>query len=311
LTIVVGSSAGGSYDLTARMVGRYISRYLPGNPTVVVNNMPGAGGVLAANYIYNVAPKDGSTILLMAREMPTLPLLYGEESKARFDGTKFGWIGSVVKEMGMGVVSTSAPATTLEGLKTHEATMGSSGVETDPSMFARVVNYLIGTKFKVIVGYPGQADEFTAVEKGELDGLFLSGWSGSGRAYVKDKVAQGKMAIFVQMGVEKDPDYPNIPTIIELIKDPVDRAAMQFFLGRLVLGEPFVGPPGMPQDRLALLRSAFQKAMEDHEFQAEMEQQRSALSPIYGEEAQKIIDGLLGAAPDTVARARKLVRIGL
>ncbi len=309
MTIIVGSAAGGSYDTYARVMGKFLSANLPGNPTFVTNNMPGGGGMRAANFLYNVAPKDGSTMMIMARAIPTAPLLYGEESKAQFDALKFTWIGSLVKEMGMGVVSKAAPATTLDDMKKVEINMGVSGIEGDPAMYARLFNSLYGTKLKNVAGYQGQAETMNAVEKGEMHGLFLSGWSGSGRAFVKDRVAEGKWAIFVQMGLEKDPDHPDVPTVMEVIQDPKDREVLKFLFGRQILGQPFTAPPNLPADRAAMLRAAFKKSVDDPAMRAELERQRFALSPVYGEDAERIIKELYATPSDVVEGAQRLVKI--
>jgi tripartite-type tricarboxylate transporter receptor subunit TctC len=309
MTIIVGSAAGGSYDTYARVMGRFLSMNLPGNLTFVTNNMPGGGGMRGANYLYNVAPKDGSNLMIMARAIPTAPLLYGEESKAQFDATKFTWIGSLVKEMGMGVVSKTAPATSLDEMKLKEITMGVSGIEGDPAMYSRLFNSLYGTKLKNIVGYQGQPETLNAVEKGEVHGLFLSGWSGSGRAYVKDKVAKGEWKIFVQMGLDKDPDYPDVPTVMDVITNPKDQQVLKFLFGRQVLGQPFTAPPGIPADRAAMLRAAFKKSVDDPAMRAELERQKFSLSPVYGEDAERIIKELYATPPDVVEGAQALVKI--
>jgi tripartite-type tricarboxylate transporter receptor subunit TctC len=311
MTLLVGSAAGGSYDSYARAAGRYLSKYLPGHPTFITNNMPGGGGIRAANYLYNVAPKDGSVISIVARALPTAPLLYGEESKAQFEATKFNWLGSLVKEMGMGAISLKAPATTLEDMRKTEIILGASGPESDPAMYARLFNYLYGTKFKVISAYPGQIEVLNAVEKGEVHGLFLSGWSGSGRAFVKDKVAKGEWKTFVQMSLEKDPEHADTPTIMEVITNPQDQAVLRFLFGRQILGQPFAAPPGVPADRVAMLREAFRKAVDDPGMRDELERQRFSLSPVYGEEAEKIMGELYATPPEVIKRAQTLVKSGL
>jgi len=309
MIIIVGSAAGGSYDSYARVMGKFLSANLPGNPTFVTNNMPGGGGMRAANYLYNVAPKDGSAMMIMARAIPTAPLLYGAESQSQFEAVKFTWIGSLVKEMGMGVVAKTSPATSLDEMKAVEITMGVSGLEGDPAMYSRLFNSLYGTKLKNIAGYQGQPETLNAVEKGEVHGLFLSGWSGSGRAYVKDKVAKGEWKIFVQMGLEKDPDYPDVPTVMDVVQNPKDQAVLKFLFGRQILGQPFTAPPGIPADRAAMLRAAFRKSVDDPAMRAELERQRFALSPVYGEDAERIIKELYATPADVVAGAQKLVKI--
>lgn len=307
ITIVVGSAPGGGYDIYARAAGRFMTKYLPGNPNYIINNMPGGGGMRAANYLYNVAPKDGSTIMIFSRGLTTAPLLYGDESKAQYEALKFGWIGSLVKEMGMGAVSNSSPARTIEEMKKHEIVLGASGVENDGAMYVRMFNYLYGTKFKLIAGYQGQQEVLGAVEKGELHGLFLSGWSGSGRAAVREQISRGAWSLFVQLGLEKDPDFPNVPTVMEITTDPQDKAALEFLFGRQVLGEPFAAPPGIPADRLQKLRSAFRQACLESTMGSELEQQRFAFSPVFGEEAQDIIKKLYETPEPILNRARVLV----
>src|SRR3954471_19140480 len=285
LNLLTSSSAGGGYDSYSRVVAHHISKYLPGNPTIIVQNMVGGGGIRAANYLYNEAPKDGSILGLIDRGIPTAPLLYGEKSQARFDAVRFSWIGSVMRETGMGVVTTRSVVKNIDDAKKHEIFFGTTGPETDPAMFVRLVNELLSTKIKAIHGYKGQPDEFQAAEKGELDGLFMSGWSGPGRAYVRDQMSRGQMGLLVQMATEKDPQHLDTPTILELVSAPADRQIIALVLGRMTLGRPFIAPPGVPDDRLALLRKAFRQAVEDPELRADAERQKLAINPTWGAEA--------------------------
>ena len=218
LFFITSSAVGGGYDSYSRLLSRHMTKYLPGNPRFVVQNMLGGGGVRATNFIYNVAPKDGSVIALVDRGMPTAPLLFGERSQTKFEAEKFTWIGSLMRETGMGVIATRSKAKDIEGAKVHEIFFGATGPETDPAMYARLVNELLGTKIKVINGYKGQPDEFQAVERGELDGLFMSGWSGPGRAYVRDRIPRGELRLLIQMSRTRDPDHTDTPTLIELVK---------------------------------------------------------------------------------------------
>jgi tripartite-type tricarboxylate transporter receptor subunit TctC len=307
--LITSSSAGGGYDQYSRVVARHMSKYLPGNPNIIVQNMVGGGGIRAANYIYNVAPKDGTVFSLIDRGMPTAPLLYGEKSQARFDAVKFTWIGSIMRETGMGVVTTRSVVKTIDDAKKHEILFGSTGPETDPAMFVRLVNDLLGTKIKAIHGYKGQPDEFQAAEKGELDGLFMSGWSGPGRAYVRDQMSRGQMRLLVQMATEKDPQHLDTPTILELVSNPDDRQIIGLVLGRMTLGRPFIGPPGVPNDRVDLLRKAFRQAVEDPELRADAERQKLAVDPTWGAEAEEVIKSLYQTPPQVVERTRKIVAV--
>ena len=175
-------------------------------------------------------------------------------------------------------------------------------------MYARLVNDLLGTRIKVINGYKGQPEEFQAVEKGELDGLFMSGWSGPGRAYVRDQISKGQMRLLVQMAPARDPQHPDTPTLMDLVSSPQDRQIVALVMDRVALGRPVVAPPGLAADRLALLRAAFRQAIDDPELRAEAEKLRLAIDPTFGEEAQSVIERLYASPTDVVERMRKIVQ---
>src|SRR5262250_2846643 len=309
LTLITSSAAGGGYDQYSRLLARHMAKYLPGNPTIVVQNMIGGGGIRSANFLYNVAPRDGTIFGLIDRGMPTAPLLYGDKSQARFDAVKFSWIGSVMRETGMGVLTTRSVVKTIEDAKRHEIFFGSTGPETDPAMFVRLVNDLLGTRIKVIHGYKGQPEEFQSVEKGELDGLFMSGWSGPGRAYVRDKMSRGEMRLLVQMAPEQDPLHLDTPAIMQLVSAAEDKQIVQLILDRMTLGRPFIAPPGVPPDRLTLLREAFRKAVEDPELRADAERQKLAIDPTWGEDADIVIRRLYATPAHVIERTRKIVAV--
>jgi tripartite-type tricarboxylate transporter receptor subunit TctC len=309
MNFITSSPPGGGYDAYSRLFARYMSKHLPGNPNILVNNMPGGGGIRAANFLYNVAPKDGSTIALLDRGIATAPLLYGEESQAQFEAVKFNWLGSAMRENGMGTVSTTASVQSIEDVKTREVIVGATAPEQDPAMFPRLLNDLLGTKFKVVYGYAGQPEMFLAIERGELDGVFMSGWSGPGRAYVREKMKEGKMRLLVQMSATGDPAHSDTPTVLSLIKDDNDRQIVELILSRLALGRPFLSPPGIPADRVAMLRDAFQKAVTDPALLEEAAKLRLAIDPIFGEEAQALIAKIYNSPPQLVLRARNIVKI--
>jgi len=308
LNLITSSAVGGGYDSYSRLLAHHMSKYLPGNPTIVVQNMLGGGGIRAANYIYNVAPRDGTVFALIDRGMPTAPLLYADKSQARFDAVKFTWIGSIMRDTGMGVLSARSAVASIEDARTHPMFFGATGPETDPAMYTRLVNDLIGTKIKVINGYKGQPEEFQAMERGELDGLFMSGWSGPGRAYVRDQIGKGQMRLLVQMAPTRDPQHMGTPTILDLVSAPQDRQIVELVLDRTALGRPIVAPPDTPADRVHLLRAAFRQAIEDPELRAEAQTLSLPIDPIYGEEAQVIIQRLYRSPPEVVERTRKIVQ---
>jgi tripartite-type tricarboxylate transporter receptor subunit TctC len=308
LSLITSSAAGGGYDSYSRLLARHMSKYLPGSPTIVVQNMLGGGGIRAANYIYNAAPRDGTVFALIDRGMPTAPLLYADKSQARFDAVKFTWIGSIMRETGMGVLSARSAVAGIDDARTHPMFFGATGPETDPAMYARLVNDLLATKIKVINGYKGQPEEFQAIEKGELDGLFISGWSGPARAYVRDQLGKGRMRLLLQMAPTRDPQYMDTPTVLDLVSAPQDRQIVALVLDRTALGRPVLAPPDIPADRVSLLRAAFRRAIEDPELRADAQTLRLEIEPIYGEEAQIIIARLYASPPDVVERMHKIVQ---
>jgi tripartite-type tricarboxylate transporter receptor subunit TctC len=308
MNFITSSPPGGGYDAYSRLFARFMSKHLPGNPTILVNNMPGGGGIRAANFLYNIAPKDGSTIALLDRGVATAPLLYGEESKAQFEAVKFNWLGSAMRENGMAVVSTRTSVQSIEDVKTREVIVGATAPEQDPAMFPRLLNELLGTKFKIVYGYGGQPDTFLATERGELDGLFMSGWSGNGRAYVREQMKEGKMRLLVQMSATGDPAHSETPTILSLMKNDKDRQIVELLLSRLSLGRPFLSPPGIPADRVAMLRDAFQKAATDPALLEEATRLKLAIDPIFGEEAQALIAKIYQSSPELVSRARDIIK---
>lgn len=309
LFFITSSAVGGGYDSYSRLLARHMTKYLPGNPRIVVQNMLGGGGVRATNFLYGIAPKDGSYLGLVDRGMPTAPLLYGDRSQTKFEAVKFTWIGSLMRETGMGVITTRSPIKSIEDARHHEAHFGATGPETDPAMYARLVNELLGTRIKVINGYKGQPDEFQAVERGEIDGLFMSGWSGPGRAYVRDQIKRDQLRLLVQMATKGDPEHGDTPTLLDLVKAPADRAIVSLILDRIELGRPVIAPPDVPADRTAMLRAAFSKAVEDPDLRNEAAKLKLALDPMNGADAQELITRLYQTPPDVVARTRKIVQV--
>lgn len=309
MVIITSSGPGGGYDSYSRMFARFMPKHLPGNPTIIVNNMPGGAGIRAANYLYTIAPKDGSTIALIDRGIQTAPLLYGAESKAQFDAVKFFQLGSVMQETGMVVLNSKSPVNSLDDMRKMEIIVGAQGPEQDPAMYPRLLNQIAGAKFKIVYGYKGQPEVFNAVEKGELQGLFMSGWSGNGRAYVLDKMGKGEMKLLLQLAKVRDPKHPDLPTVLEAVNSPADKQIVEVLLSRLALGRPFIAPPGVPAERIKILRAAFRKSVEDPELIAEAQKTRLAIDPIWGEEAQEIIESAYRTDPAVIERIRKIIKL--
>jgi tripartite-type tricarboxylate transporter receptor subunit TctC len=308
LHLIVSSTPGGGYDFAARLIARFLTKYLPGNPAVLVQNMPGAGGIKAANFLYTVAPKDGTTFGLIDRSVPTAPILYGKTTNADYDATKFAWVGSLARDIGVGIMSSRAKAKTVTDLKQIQTTLGSNGIEVDSTMYARLMNALVGTKFKVVTGYPGQTEYYLAMEKGETDGMFMSGWSGPNAVQVRSAVAKGELVYFVQMAARPVPEFGNTPTIMQLLSSDEDRNIMEILLSRLDLGRPFVAPPGTPSDRLDLLRKAFWQAANDPDVAAEAAKGGINVDPIEGAEAQKLIEKIYATPAPIKARIQQILQ---
>jgi tripartite-type tricarboxylate transporter receptor subunit TctC len=309
VTVIAPTAPGGGYDAYTRLLARHMGKHIPGNPNLVVQNMPGAGGMVAANHVYNVAPRDGTVIAMIDRGIPTAPLLYGDESKAKFDPVKFTWLGSMAREAGVGAVATRAPAQTVDEMKKTEIFLGATGPETDNAAYARLFNDLLGTKFKVLSGYKNQPDIFLGIEKGELNGLFITGYSGSAKAWTEAQIAKGQMKLFVQMTTQKDPALGDVPGVLDLVTREEDRQVVELLLARLSLGRPVLAPPGIPADRVAALRKAFQLVVEAPELKAEADKQGLAIEPIFAEEAEDIIQRLYRLPPELIERTRKIIRV--
>jgi tripartite-type tricarboxylate transporter receptor subunit TctC len=248
--------------------------------------------------------------MLADRGIPTAPLLYGEESKARFDPLKFTWLGSMARESGVGVVAKGSPAQTVEDMKKTEIFIGATGPETDNAAYARLFNDLLGTKIKVLAGYKNQPDIFLGLEKGELHGLFITGFSGPAKAWTDAQLAKGNVKLFVQMTTQKDPALGDVPGILDIVSNAEDRQVIELLLARLSLGRPVVAPPGVPADRVAILRKAFDATMQDPEMKAEADKQSVAIEPILAEEAEAIMQRLYKLPPELIERTRKIIRVG-
>lgn len=301
LTIIVGYSPGAAYDIYARTVGRYIGKHIPGNPKIIVQNMPGAGSMKAVNYIFALGRKDGSQIAAFARGIAMQPLL--DDQGVQFDATKLEWIGSPSSEVSVVLSWHNTPFKRLEDAKQREMSVGASGSGADSAIFPRILNGVLGTKFKVVTGYPGNAEMLLAVERGEVDGNAGTSWatlSGSKKEWVTDK----KINILVQLGLKKHPDLPDVPLVLDLASNAEERKVLELIVSRQAMAYPFAAPAGVPADRLRALRTAFDKMAQDPEFIADARKQGFDIDPMSGTEIAAIIKDLYGSPPALVERAR-------
>ncbi|HTI87415.1 MAG TPA: tripartite tricarboxylate transporter substrate-binding protein [Alphaproteobacteria bacterium] len=302
LAITISSGEGGTNDAYARLIANTIGRYIPGNPMVVPRNLPGAGGLRAANFIHDVAPKDGTAMAVVQRGVIIQPLV--DIQSATYDPSKLNWIGSTAREVSVGVAWTaSTDVRTIQDAMKKEVIVGSSGVGNDTGAFPLVLNRFIGTQFKPIHGYKSGSEITLAFERGEVQGRV--GWSwGSVKSRGQEWLRDGKIKVLVQMGINKADDLPDVPLILDLAKTQEDREAMLMIFSPTYIGWPSVMPPNVPADRLQAVRRAYDQAMQDPELRAMAAKQDLDLDPMSGEEIQKVVTQLYALSPAVVERAR-------
>jgi len=306
VTMVVSSSAGGGYDTLSRAVARYLGKHIPGKPTVVVKNMPGAGGIAATRFTAKTAPRDGLTIAGVQNNTPFEPL-FGTK-QADYDATALTWLGTPSVETGLLIAWHTSRIKTLDDAKRMEMTAGASGANSAPSFYARLLNELLGLKIKIILGYPGQNEAYLAMERGELDSYGVTFWSSltsTKAAWVKNK----QVRILVQYGPQKEPDLPDVPYGPDLIKNAEDHALFEAAYAPLTAGRPFVAPPGMPPERTAALRAAMLATFNDPEFRAEAKRLRLVINkPTSGEEMQAQVARQYKLPKHVVDRLRRIAQ---
>jgi len=306
LDLMIGYSVGGGYDVYARMIARHLGRHLPAQPTVVPKNMEGAGSLRLANWLYNVAAKDGGVLATIGRGTGFDPLL-GHKA-AQFDGTKFNWIGSANDEVSVCVAWTArAKVKKFDDLVKTELTVGGTGSAADTDQFPRILNGVLGTKMKIITGYPGGNDVNLAMERGEVDGR--CGWSWSSVKSTRASwLADKKITILMQLSLSKHPDLPDVPLVTDLATTEEQRQILRLIFARQVMGRPYLAPPGVPADRVAALRSAFMGTMADREFLAEAEKAQLEITPVSGEAVQKLVGEVYRTPPEIAKKATDLLK---
>ena len=306
VSLVVSSSTGGGYDTLARLVSRYLPKHIPGTPQVVVRNMPGAGGITATNHLYNVAARDGTVIGAVQNNTPFEPL-FGTP-QANYDALKFHWLGSPSVETGLLTVWAGSPVKSLDDARRTELRLGSSGANSTPSFYGRLLNNTLGLKLRMIVGYPGQNDALLAMERGELDG-YPSAFYNSLMATRPTWIPEKRVNLLVQYGAEKEPQLPDTPFIFDVVKNDVDRALWEVAVAPLGVGRPYLLPPETPADRVAAMRKTFQATITDPEFLAEQAKiNLGADSPRTGEQIQAMIANAYKAPANIIEQIKKLQR---
>ena len=301
--MLVGFGAGGGYDLWARTVARHLGDHLPGKPDFIPKNMPGAGSVKAASYMYNVAPKDGTVIAAIARDAALIPIT--DPTRAKFDARKLGWIGSPTKETNVCIANSSSGVKTWDDLLKKELIVGDTGVGTGTHTYPVILNTIMHTKFKIIGGYRNSVEVFLAMQRKEVQGICESWDSVNNKrpTWVKD----GVVSVLFQAGAEADPAI-KAPFIMDLAKTAEQKQALNFTYAGQGIGRPFVGPPGMSSKTLATLRKAFDETMKDPAFLADAKRQKLDVEPVTGEHLHKIIVGLYDTPKPVIEKISTILR---
>ena len=302
--IVVGHESGTGFDLYARTLARHIGRHIPGRPTIVVQNMPGASGLSAYNWLANVAPRDGSVLATAAYTVPFEPLL--GNNAARFDASKLSWIGNMDASVSICGVSKASGIGNFDELLSREIAIAGTGSAGPLSQSSRALRELVGAKLKVIDGYKGSASVKLAIERGEVDGVCGISLSTVKTQY-KDVYEGGAFRLILQLGSEPHPELRNVPHVYFYAKTDEDRRVFDILFGSQGLGRSYVAPPDIPAQRLARLRDSFEATMMDGDFLADAEKGALDLRPQSGEKVQTFIEHIYASAPSVAARARQAI----
>ena len=306
LSVVIGHEAGTGFDLYGRALARHLGRFIPGNPTLVPENMPGAAGFSSANWLFNAAAKDGSVIAIFAHTAPFEPLI--GRGAGRFDASKFSWIGNLDAVVGTCGVGEHAGIATFDELFAKEVLVGAGGAgSAGPlSQFPAALRRLLGVKLKVIQGYRGSAEIRIALARGELHGICGLPLS-TLKTEWRDDFASGRFKILLQLGRERSPELPGIPHVYDYSRTPEDRQVFDLIFGLQAMGRPFAAPPGVPGERVAALRTAFMAMANDPAFRAEATKLQIDVSPTSGDAVQEFVTRMYGSPKAVIERAKEAI----
>jgi tripartite-type tricarboxylate transporter receptor subunit TctC len=297
----VGPASG--YSVWARLVAAHLGRHIPGSPSVIVQNMPGGGGIKAANYLYSQAPKDGLELGAINRLTPTWSIMRSQG--VNFDAAQFGWLGSPASDTNLCIVSKAALARTADDLFSKEVIVGTDGVGSGMHIFPTALNSVLGTKFKIIDGYKDTGDVMLAVDRGEIQGLCLSAETLTNMR--GDKFKSGEWRALMQAGLTSSSDFPDVPLALQFAKTTKQKQTLEFLFASQTFGRPYLAPPGVPPERLGMLRRAFDETMTDPAFVADVTKTKLKLSPITGAEMDHLMAQLKLIPKDVVADVAKLM----
>jgi tripartite-type tricarboxylate transporter receptor subunit TctC len=308
INLVTSASVGGGYDQYARLIAKHLPRHIPGEPAIIVQNMVGAEGLRAANFLYNVAPQDGTVIGGLSRNTGLARFYDFNNAGIQFDVRKFHWLGSPQQEIGLFILSARSGLRSIEDLKTREVAISSTARNSPSSIYSRILNATIGTRLKPVEGYDGSQACLLAVERGEVDAHVSGGSSAPFRARIAPWLKAGDAKVIMQMVMTRDAAFPDVPTALEVVRTPGDRQLFEIAFAEQVMGRPFVLPPGVPDDRVAALRAAFDATMQDAAFLDDARLQHAEIDPIGGREINALLERVYAAPPEVAARIRELVK---
>lgn len=304
ITLYIGFAPGGGYDYYGRLAARYLGKHIPGNPNIVPQNMPGAGSFVAANFLYNAAPKDGTALGMFTQ---TLALEEALKTKGvQYKSGQFSWIGRVTGILEVQLVGPKSKTRTIEDARKFETPVASTGSGSPSESYPKLMNALGGTKFKVIAGYPGSTQGMMAAESGEVDGA-LTSWNTLKRTK-SNELAKGEFAVLVQYGLERHPDLPNVPAVVEIAGTEEGKKILGFYASGGEIGRSIVAPPGLPAERVKLLRDAFDAMVKDPEFLAEVDKLKVEFSPASGTFMQKLVAETAEAPAEMIAKAQDILK---
>ena len=297
LRVIVGFSPGGGYDLYARLVTRHMSRYIPGNPVIVPQNMPGAGTMVAAQYMLQQAPRDGTVLATISKDSPVDVVVNKAPYKA--DYGRLNWIGNPNEDNNIMTVWATSGVKSIEDATKREVVMGVTAANGAGALYPRLLNTVLGTKFKIIAGFPGSNELNLAMERGEIDGRGSDSWVNL-RSTRPEWLTEKKVNVIMQMGFRRDAESAAIPLMIDLARNPVERLLFEMLSSGVRLGYPLLTTPDVPAERLEALRAAFDAVMKDPEFLAEAKNARLGVNPVSGREVQQAVNGTVNAPGDVV-----------
>jgi tripartite-type tricarboxylate transporter receptor subunit TctC len=306
LRILVGFGPGGGYDLYARTLARYLGGHVPGEPAVVVQNMPGAGSLKVVNWLYNAAPRDGTALATFARGIVFEPLL-GHAEGTQFEAARFNWIGSVSNEVSVCALNAASGINTFADMRAKPFRIGASGAGADSDIFPIVIRNLFALPMRLVAGYQGGADMVLAMARREIDGR--CGWSWTSLlARNKAMLDAHEIAVTLQIALAKHEDLPDVPLVMDLVRDPERLAALRLIVSRQNIARPFAAPPDVPAERIAALRNAFDAVMRDAGFLAEAKRLALEVRPASGRDVQALLGEIYAAPPAVVAHASALIK---